>query len=894
MKKSLHIHFVCLMSLMHGWVVNGSCQAERAPAYPLITHNTYFSLWSFSDALNGSTTKHWTGANQALNGLIKVDNTTYNFLGTTAVSPYTTILPASDEADYTCRYTLTDPRTGWEGVGFTDATWNVGGAPFGDDAAKAKTLWKTKDIWVRRSFALADTAATKLYLKLFHDDVVQVYLNGTQVFKTPGWNYDFEYFPISNLLQPGENLLAVHCRNNQGGAGLDFGLSDKPVADAQQIIKTATQQSVTMTATQTKYKFTCGKVDLAVTFTSPLLIPDINIYSRPVSYISFAATSNDGNVHDVKVYLGAASDLARNNTSQEVTVSEYTSGSLSVLKAGTPGQPVLQKQQEVIDWGYLYVAVPLSYSAAQYISKSTSNVNPFFSDTASNTATGKVQVLSTIIPFGQVGNAVKKKYIEVGYDEIQSVQLFGQNLPPWWKKNGTTIEQVLNKAAAEYPSVISQCNLLDDSLYQAAAAAGGEPYAKLCAIAYRQSIAAHQLVKSPFGNDLLFLSKENSSGSFMSTVDVSFPAIPLYLLLSPELAKGMLNGILFYCESGRWKKEFAPHDMGTYPFGNGQTYFFDMPIEETANMILMAAGVAKAEGNAGYAAKHWLQLTKWVDYLVSQGYNPPYQLTSDDFAGAIAQSVNLSAKSICAIGAYAGLAQELGDTAAANNYHSIAKSWADQWVIKANAGDHYLLAFNQPGTWSQKYNMVWDKLLGMDLFPQSVYDKESAYYITKQNEYGFPLDNRETYTKSDWLLWSATLGNDSVFKVLAAPVYAYSQETGSRVPISDFHQTITGLQQGFQARSVVGGYFIKLLEKQWSAATTKPLVPGHDETITGSKISQGISAMVQPNPVKDVLYVEVFSAKGKISVSLADGSGKVVYRKRLNGGAYINSGHKCP
>jgi len=158
------------------------------------------------------------------------------------------------------------------------------------------------------------------------------------------------------------------------------------------------------------------------------------------------------------------------------------------------------------------------------------------------------------------------------------------------------------------------------------------------------------------------------------------------------------------------------------------------------------------------------------------------------------------------------MARGLGYDSIADDYMAAAKEMAEAWEGLGFDKDHYALAFDRPGTWSQKYNLVWDKILGLNLFSDSIRKTEVKYYLGQINKYGLPLDSRKDYTKLDWSIWTATLAdNPDDFMKLTNPITAWLNESISRVPLTDWYDTKTGKMVGFKARSVVGGVYIKAL-----------------------------------------------------------------------------------
>ena len=599
------------------------------------------------------------------------------------------------------------------------------------------------------------------------------------------------------------------------------------------------QTGLEVLPTQTIYTFEGEGVRLKLTFTTAALPDDLLIYARPLTYLAWEVSCADGKQHDVGVYFDASAELAVNEPSQPVVWSQEQVGDLQALRIGSKAQPVLARKGDDlrIEWGYLYVAVAKGAAAISLIDQRAACQAGFIDNglTAINhPVPGQQAGARTIagaiaIPLGQVGAKPVSRWLMLAYDDEYSIQYFKRNLRPYWRRNGDDAAALLKKAAAQYPSLTRRCEQFDAELMAALTKTGGEEYARLCALAYRQCYAANKVVADDHGQPLMF-PKENFSNGCIGTVDVIYPMAPQFLLFSPSLTKAMLVPILDYAASPRWRWPFAPHDLGTYPLANGQVYGGgerteenQMPVEETGNMLIMLAALARVEGNADFGVKYWPVLEKWADYLKAKGFDPENQLCTDDFAGHLAHNVNLSAKAICGLGAFGQLCELHDDESEAAVYGKLAQDYAAKWVTAADDGGHSRLAFDKPGTWSQKYNVVWDRILGLKLFPAAALRKEMDFYQTKQNAYGLPLDGRKDYTKVDWTLWTATLTQDRAdFAALLGPVYRFLNETPDRVPLTDWFDTKTAKHVGFQARSVVGGVFLQMLYdrsgwKKWAS-----------------------------------------------------------------------------
>ncbi len=565
----------------------------------------------------------------------------------------------------------------------------------------------------------------------------------------------------------------------------------------------AVQTKFDYSAMSTFYSFEADGVGFDVVFTSPLLIDDLYYLTRPVTYINVIKTYGC-DCKKVSVRIELSEEFCLDHKGEEgVSVEFGETESLAFAKMGSISQKVLNKagDDHRMNWGYIYLGAEKA---------------------CVKTDKTEMQFISAEKELSE--NAL----FVVGYDDIASIDYFGDHLKSYWNKDGETILEALEKAYNEYDDLFDTCEYFSDSLYLDACKSGGTKYAEMLVLAYRQVLAAHKLAVTKEG-EIIYISKECFSNGCAATVDVSYPSIPMFLIYNPELVWGMMRPVYKYAETDVWTYDFAPHDAGRYPLVTGQRYGanfenFDpsetpkfemqMPVEECGNMLVMEAAAAIACGNdVSFAKQHIETLEMWVKYLIKYGNDPENQLCTDDFAGHLAHNCNLSLKAIMGVASFGIIKKMLGEDAEYDKYIGLAKEMALSWVERAkNEDGSFRLAFDRPGTFSMKYNAVWDKLFGTKIFPAGTFRGEIASNFTHMNPYGMPLDNRSDYTKSDWLVWTATLAEtDDEFEAFVEPLWKAYHYSPTRVPMTDWYFTTTSLKRGFQHRTVQGGLYIKLL-----------------------------------------------------------------------------------
>lgn len=321
---------------------------------------------------------------------------------------------------------------------------------------------------------------------------------------------------------------------------------------------------------------------------------------------------------------------------------------------------------------------------------------------------------------------------ESGLNEIQQ-------LPPLWTSYFSNEHDLVSFFYNDWTNAQSSASSLDAKVASDSLANAGQDYLTITSLAVRQAFATTQLAGS--ADTYYLFMKEISSNGDIQTVDVIFPAFPIFLYFNPDLGRLLLEPLFINQEAGNWPRSYAIHDLGVFPNATGHNdgNAEEQPLEECGNMIIMALAVAQKTGNNEHLSQHYDLLKQWNDYLVNDSLIPSNQISTDDFAGSLANQTNLALKGIIGIEAMAMIANLTNHTADAENFTTISHDYISRWqelgIAQGSNGSnsslpHTTLAYGMNDTHGLLYNLFADTWVQTNIVPLSVYEMQSAFYPT--------------------------------------------------------------------------------------------------------------------------------------------------------------------
>ena len=352
----------------------------------------------------------------------------------------------------------------------------------------------------------------------------------------------------------------------------------------------AEQLSVVVYPTRTVYKMLCDSTTaVTLTFMTPLLPSNLTIMARPASYLTFRATGTA----DVRVYVDISYQAAvapKPNVTKHVACgANVTASGLGfgwLGNAATQQTPIPCRDPSAktcwepgnIDWGRLYlgsgggkgVAVGAAEKLRAHFVSSGELADP--DPCTSPLAGSELPVLATVLDVTHQSDAGAPASVVFAYDDEIAIRWWGTNFPGLWTRESETAVEMLAVAVADEGRVTALCKAFDDAEVDAYHRVGGPRYAAILSLAYRQAYASTKLAWNAAKQTHWQFIDEISTAGNLNTMDVIYPASPLFIRQSPDLAYNLLIPTLEYANNATnvsYNVPWAPHHLGKCESGNG-------------------------------------------------------------------------------------------------------------------------------------------------------------------------------------------------------------------------------------------------------------------------------------------------------------------------------------
>ncbi|KAI0134147.1 glutaminase GtaA [Xylariales sp. AK1849] len=573
-----------------------------------------------------------------------------------------------------------------------------------------------------------------------------------------------------------------------------------------------------------------GKIGMNITFLTPVTPDDLRRQSLTFTYLDVAVQSIDGASHDVELYADVSGEWASGDPTAVINWDYATASGVAYHTFARQNQTEMSEINQQASWGNWYWSTADGEGLTYQSGIDVDVRNNFIENgTLSNTQDSNFRAINDNWPvfgfsegLGSVGADSVSTLFSLGLTQDNAITFLGEGddlttVPSLWKSYFSTDLDAVTFFYNDYGDASGLASTLDNKVASDSLAAAGQNYLTITSLSVRQAFGGLQFT----GTDsapLIFL-KEISSNSDTETVDVIFPAYPILLYLNPKLGSYVLDPLFINQENGHYPNENAIHDLGTFPVAKGYPDGSDepMPLEECGNMIIMTLAYAQRASDTTYLSKHYTILKQWAGFLVDEALIPANQLSTDDFAGTLANQTNLALKGIIGLRAMSEIAKLTGNSDDEKSFGDTATSYISQWQnlgINSTADPpHTTLSYGDGDSHGLLYNLYANSLLGFgDFVPSSVYDMQSNFYPTVALEYGVPLDTRHTQTKSDWEMFCAAIASVETRDMFIQKLANWINVTPTNLGFTDLYDAGTGDFPGlqFHARPVVGGHFALL------------------------------------------------------------------------------------
>ncbi|KAI0910006.1 glutaminase GtaA [Ustulina deusta] len=574
-----------------------------------------------------------------------------------------------------------------------------------------------------------------------------------------------------------------------------------------------------------------GKVEMSITFLSPVTPNDLKRQSLTFSYLDVGVHSLDGASHDVQLYADVSGEWASGNLNAVIEWDYGTSDGVAYHKFYLQNQTEISESSELPNWGTFYWSTGDSdglthQTGSDVVVRTAFKDNGFLAntiDTDFRAVNDNWPVFGFTKDLGSVGGSSVSTLFTIGLTQDNAIQLLGEGsglttYPSLWTSYFDSDLAAVTFFYNDYGTAAGLATELDNKVASDSLAAAGQDYLTITSLSVRQTFGALQFTGTD-SDPLVFL-KEISSNSDIQTVDVIFPAIPLILYTNATLLNYLLKPLFLNQENGHYPNTNAIHDLGTFPLAKGYPDGTDepQPLEECGNMIIMVLAYAQRTDDTAYLNQHYKILQQWAGYLVDESLIPADQISTDDFAGSLANQTNLAIKGIIGLRAMAEISNLTGHADDAASYLKTATSYIDQWqglgINSAADPPHATLSYGDESSHGLLYNLYANSLLGFgyDFVPKSVYDMQSDFYPTVALEYCVPLDTRHTYSKTDWQMWTAAIASEKTRDDFISRIANWINVTPTNRAFTDLYDCSSGDYPGitFTARPVQGGNFALL------------------------------------------------------------------------------------